>query len=222
MSTLPLMLAASTCILAAPVPAHIALRQEISIAIKNLNSSSPEVRGKAEATLLRHFDQARQQLEDAKKDPDPQVAKQAAIVLDQVRKKFWEKADVHVVGLYTARKVPAVIKVEPTGKPIVLVLCAYDAVHWQVEPAEGANIVRVIVSGYNEQNVQGVDSSLVESLTYKGTPPGQPRKYFYAYTQKGASYTKMTREVKQMTGKDPHSFQGIYQYNTPFQVGGMK
>jgi hypothetical protein len=222
MSTLHLMLATSTCVLAAPIPAHIALRQEITLAIKNLNSSSPEVRAKAEATLLRHSDQARQQLEEAMKDADPRVAKQAALVLKQVRKKLWPQADVHVVGLYTARKMPAVIKVEPGDKPIILVLCAYDGVQWHVEPAEGADIVGVIASGYNEQNVHGVDPTLVESYTYKGTPPGKPRKYFYAYTPKGASYNKMTREVKTLTGKDVESFQGIYQYNTPFQVGGEK
>jgi hypothetical protein len=216
------MLATSTCILAAPVPAHIALRQEIALAIKKLNSRSPEVRDGAKQTLLRHFEHALHPLEEAMKDADPQVAEQAALVLALVRKKFWDKADVHVVGLYTARKVPAVIQVERSTRPIVLVLCAYDSVEWHVKPAEGADIVGVIASGYNEQKVHGVDSSLVQSYTYKGTPPGKPRKSFYAYTPQGASYNKMTREVKTLTGKEVDSFQGIYQYTGPFQVGGEK
>jgi hypothetical protein len=98
-------------------------------------------------------------------------------------------AELHVIGVYeagsdhsfchsTTGKVSVTVK--NTGKPIILAVGSYEPVVWNIVLEQGAQLERVILSGYGVQKVTGISSSVpVSSYTYysldnvkKGTETG--------------------------------------------------
>lgn len=81
--------------------------------------------------------------------------------------------ELDVVGVYTAQPPSELLKdndgepaeitahdlevvVQPKDKPITLVLLSYFPVNWKIKAMPGANVQKVIASGYFEQKVEGV------------------------------------------------------------------
>jgi len=142
-------------------------------------------------------------------------------LLEEVRKSDRVRAEVHVVGLYESRRANAVVEVRATGRPIILVLCAYEPVTWEVRPAPGAQLVEVIASGYHRQRVEGagVPVSTSSNDERSRSPDGKPL-YFYTYDHDEERYPSMVARVRQLTGKRVASFQGRYGFKkVPFVVG---
>lgn len=97
--------------------------------------------------------------------------------------------ELDVVGVYTAQPPSELVKntktdgdrppkftahdlevvVKPKDKPITLVLLSYFPVNWKVKPMPGANIERVIASGFFEQTVEGVRCPIETHYTTTGT-----------------------------------------------------
>jgi hypothetical protein len=138
-------------------------------------------------------------------------------------------AEVQAVGLYeptlerrVARRVTntVTVKVQATAKrPVILVLSAYEPVRWEIDAPAGA-VAQVIVGGYHKQTVSGLPEKVtVRSFVYED----KSEDYFFAFRDpKGAdltpedrseaqeSFDKMTRKVKELTGKEIRFFQGQY------------
>jgi hypothetical protein len=120
------------------------------------------------------------------------------------------KPELHVVGLYGPKhwRASEVVEVTITDRPVVLVLCAYDPVRWEVKLADGAKAERVIVGGYHDQRVTWSDPArAVPVETY--THAAKQRNYFYAYERHGEEFARLKEQLKQLTGGlEVATFQG--------------
>lgn len=135
--------------------------------------------------------------------------------MNLVRTPKWETAEVHMVCLYESRSRIVVVEVLQTQKPVILVLCAYEDIVWDVRANEGSELIQVIASGYHQQRVERA-AAPVATYSYDEKSPF----YFYAYTKKMPTDKEVVEKVRQLTGKDILSYQGRYSYdNTPFVVG---
>lgn len=123
--------------------------------------------------------------------------------------------ELNVIGTYDQAR--AIVDVRSSDRPIVLALTSYERVNWDLRLAQGANLQKVIVSGY-----EGVSRPLnlpqnipVELYSHAaGTP------YFYAYRKDFGSFPNTARQLHRLTGLPVSSFQSRYAYgNTPFVVG---
>lgn len=139
--------------------------------------------------------------------------------------------ELHVVGLYEGADPPGVrqqrgdvppqgsaaVEVQPTGRPIVLVLCAYDPVKWDVRVGQGAKLGKVILSGYYDQEAHGIPAGIpIEKYTYVG----KSRRYFHAHGRDFESYPEAARTIRELTGLPISTFVGTYRYkDKPFVIG---
>lgn len=164
---------------------------------------------------------ARKSLLEASRSDNKEVARRAAVVLEEIRKQGLARAEVHVVGLYECRGKKALVEVNQTKKPVILVLCAYEGVTWSVQTAEGADVVQVIASGYHKQSVEGIDAPLLSYSYDERTEAADGNSfYFYTYDHDEDHYQNMVSKVRQLTGKRVTSFQGRYSFKkVPFIVG---
>jgi hypothetical protein len=139
-----------------------------------------------------------------------------------------EAPELSVVGLYEGAQPggaprgfqthpvgSAAVEVRPTGRPLVLVLCAYEPVKWDLRVAPGARLQKVLLSGYYGQDVSGVPEGVpVEEYTQRKS------SHFWAYSRQGESYREMERTVERLAGLPVSTFQGRYAYKgQPFVVG---
>ena len=111
----------------------------------------------------------------------------------------------------------AVVDVQPTGRPIVLVLCAYEPVAWDVRVAKDVDLRKVIVSGYYEPTVAGLraETPLELSSHERGGEGG----YFFTYGKESDGHEAMAK-INNRTGLEPATLQGAYRYpGEPFVVG---
>ena len=138
--------------------------------------------------------------------------------------------EVHVVGVYqgapprrttrSRRGHPvgaAAVDVRATGRPIVLVLCAYEPVKWDVRVATGARLEKVILGGYYDQQVPGVPDGVPvqKNVFMQGAA-----RYFFAYDSDHEEYASMARALRKLTGLGVTTFQGQFAYGgQPFVVG---
>jgi hypothetical protein len=138
--------------------------------------------------------------------------------LDEFKKQKLAKATVHVVGLYEARDKVAVVEVEDSGNPVILVLCAYESVKWSVRPIGKAEVVQIIASGYHRQEVSA-DGIPTTTSSYDEKSP----TFFYTHDHDEERYPNMVEKVRQLTGKKVASFEGRYSFReTPFRVGKLE
>lgn len=142
-----------------------------------------------------------------------------------------DQPEVHVVGLYEGEYPPGVrhmgnfhpqgaaaVKVTDIARPVILVLCSYEPVKWQVDVAPGVKLDSVVVSGYYAQEVAGLPEKTRVGMHIQAD--GSP-DYFFAYRKTELdSYPRMEAKVKALTEREPASFLGTYAYKgTPFVVG---
>ena len=115
--------------------------------------------------------------------------------------------EAHAVGVYLSARADGVVTVEVDrpGPPLLLVLTAYETVRWKVQLSAGTSVAGVVLGGVHAPD--GLD----------GLPPGTPvlsrvndygEKYLYDYPGRTDSGPGVRELVRELTGKDPASFQG--------------
>jgi hypothetical protein len=128
--------------------------------------------------------------------------------------------ELDAVGMYTANGDTPIVQVRPSDRPVVLALGAYELVHWTVQVFPGANLQKVIVSGYDGAEMpSGVPAGVpVELSSYNTTGVGT---YFYFYNKSQTSFTDAVKTMYQKTGLPPTTTQMLEHYlGQPFAVGG--
>ena len=103
---------------------------------------------------------------------------------------------------------------------MVLALGAYELVHWTLQVFPGANLQKVIVSGYDGAAMpSGVPAGVpVELSSYNTTGPGT---YFYFYNKSETSFADAVKTMYQKTGLPATTTQMLDHYlGQPFAVGG--
>ena len=195
-------------------------KEEISDWVKQLGSAKFAQRESAQHVLIKIGEAAKSQVEAATQSKDAEVAARAARILEVWREQLKAQAAVHVFGLYESRDANALVEVRRTDKPVILVLCAYEPVTWEVTVAEGARLLEVFASGYHQQQVEGV-SCPVQTFSYdqRSRDAKGNTFYFYTYDHDEKKYPDMVNKVRKLTGKRVGSFQGRYAFKeTPFYV----
>lgn len=125
---------------------------------------------------------------------------------------------VHMVGVYEGRAAPGAprtrepravrVTVQPSARPIVLVLASYEPVNWLVQ-GQGGRVAAVLLSGHHPSNVTGVGGVPVLRIGRS-----------HAYSPSSPEYVQLRRTVTQYTGaREIRSFQGAYA-GAEFTVGG--
>ena len=125
---------------------------------------------------------------------------------------------VHVIGVYEGelpdgqksgfRQHPqgqVTVNVGGTGRA-VLVLTAYEPVKWTVVP-RGVFVDHILLYGYYDQEVVAPPGTRV----YTNLQSSVPATYAY---KKDEKYTRLARAVREITGRDPDTFQGKYRAGT--------
>ena len=133
---------------------------------------------------------------------------------------------MHVVGVHAwaagAQSGKAVVKVTAKGKPVVLVLCAYNSFEWRVDVDPEVEIAQVIVGGYHRQFVEGLPAGTKVSIFTHDGREHPKRLYFFAHERDIKEYPDMVQKLKILTGMDVTSFQGQYRYpGKPIVVGAL-
>lgn len=103
---------------------------------------------------------------------------------------------VHVVGIYEANsdhgggrhpggKVNIIVSPKP--QPVVLVLCSYEPVTWNVSIEPGASVSKIVIGGYHAQKVVGQGANIPTFVhTYEASAAWGPNvhiggEHFYTY-----------------------------------------
>jgi hypothetical protein len=130
---------------------------------------------------------------------------------------------LHVVGLYEPKhwRTSEVIHVTAGDRPVILALCSYEPVRWEIRIDPGATVRRVIVGGYHEQTVSFTDAAGAPPVDVHTREGGQG-DFFYAYSKNDARYQRMRQTLAGLTDAPLRSFQGSYTGGggTPYVVGG--
>lgn len=203
---------------APPQPKEAAV--EIDKLIRQLGHDEFELREAASAKLRKYGPAAEEALKRAVQSDDREIAGRAKALLGELVKEHENRGVVHVVGLYESRNQPAVVEITDTTRPIILVVCAYERVNWQIRAAKGVDLVRVIASGYHAQTVEGTDAPTVTfSYDQMSRGPDGGLFYFYTYDHDEEKYPSMVAKVESLTGKKPKWFQGRYGFKrVPFVI----
>lgn len=133
---------------------------------------------------------------------------------------------LHVIGLYEARG-DRRIGYHPTGEvkvqiakqkqPIVLALSAYEPVQWNIEAEPGAVIEKIILNGYHDQKVVGVENIPVKEYSYEQTGQSLGDVMYQWNAEQAKSQNSLISQLEKLTGSQLNSFQGCYR-GTSFQV----
>jgi beta-lactamase regulating signal transducer with metallopeptidase domain/predicted esterase len=149
---------------------------------------------------------------------------------DNTRSKKFNpaEAEMHVIGVYQGKQVAGNehgrvnVEVRPTPKPAVLVLTSYFSVDWHIKLADGARIKKVILSGYNEQEIKGLPAEVpIENSSYYPSD-GSRRKndWFWASEWNAPQSRAVMRRLNALTGLPLASFQGTNEGDS-FVVDGI-
>jgi predicted esterase len=131
-------------------------------------------------------------------------------------------ADLHAVGVYGAvdgNGAPVDVEIRPTTKPIVLALSSYGSVFWNVKLAQGARVKAVVISGYYEQEFEGIPPGV--PIVYRAFFPSRNEESFYAYKWNTIEYRRMVENLNKLTGLLVSTFQSEYD-GSSFVVDGAR
>jgi hypothetical protein len=133
---------------------------------------------------------------------------------------------LHLIGIYEARGDHR-IDYRPTGEvtvqvakqkqPIVLALSAYEPVKWNIKAEPGAEISQIILNGYHDQQVVGVENVSVQEYSYEETGKYLGNFMYKWNASESQSPSSLVTKLEQLTGSQLTSFQGCYRGNQ-FQV----
>ena len=92
----------------------------------------------------------------------------AGYLLDEYMAEEIAAPELHVVGIYSASSPSSpfgelTLRVERAG-PTVLVLSAYEETRWTILPGAGAEVARIIATGYEAQEVDAPDGVEIEII----------------------------------------------------------
>lgn len=188
--------------------------RDVAELIEQLASSDTDKSADAQRQLTSIAKTVGNQLEGASKSSNPQVAYRSQEVLDEFRKPKWPDAEVHMVCLYTSGGRKAIVEVRKTKKPVILLVCGYNKIRWDIRTGGNAEILQVIASGYLRQIVQGTVAPIT---TYSYEEKSQ---FYFSYSDKMPNDSNIVARVRQLTGRAISSYQGRFLYgNTPFFIG---
>ncbi|MCS7468467.1 tetratricopeptide repeat protein [Stieleria sp. ICT_E10.1] len=121
---------------------------------------------------------------------------------------------LHVIGIYSPESSAddrVFVDVQPTGKPVVLVLTGYYGAQWNLDIAAEADVRQIIVAGYFEHSVRGVpDRVPTERITYYPSADKTRKDFFWAYSWHTKNGRDLRSRLKQLTGLEVTTFQGEY------------
>ncbi|TWU08449.1 tetratricopeptide repeat protein [Stieleria varia] len=123
--------------------------------------------------------------------------------------------ELHVLGIYSPKNHGkddrVFVEVQPTGRPIVLVMSGYFGAQWNVKIAPEADVRQVIIPGYFKHSVVGVPGDIpVETITWF-TESGENRSdFFWAYAWHTEKGRELRERLKEITGLEITTFQGEY------------
>ncbi|PAY20307.1 hypothetical protein CKO51_06575 [Rhodopirellula sp. SM50] len=121
---------------------------------------------------------------------------------------------LHVIGIYSPESSAddrVFVDVQPTGKPVVLVLTGYYGAQWNLDIAAEADVRQIIVAGYFEHSVRGVpDRVPTEMITYYPNADKTRKDFFWAYSWHTKNGRDLRSRLKQLTGLEVTTFQGEY------------
>jgi hypothetical protein len=152
-----------------------ALIDEVDAKLTTIADEVKRLRGMGEAGAAR-ADSLEQKLREFRDRREGRPAKSETPELHVVNIQGFERRDDPNLTPAQRRRQfkvtrPAVVEVQPTGRPIVIAVCAYSRVKWELRVAPGADVKRVLVGGYESQEITGVPNGIpVEIHTYEGTP----------------------------------------------------
>jgi hypothetical protein len=128
----------------------------------------------------------------------------------------------------------AAVRVDRPGKMVTLVLCASDAVTWDLTLAPKTRLTRVVLGGREKQAVRGLPPQVdvVEAFEQRppaglggargrrGGPPALPAMIGGFDQIDTPMFRSMVRSIREITGQEIASFQGARQAerNKPFLV----
>jgi hypothetical protein len=103
---------------------------------------------------------------------------------------------------------------------MILVLCSYQSVLWDVRPDADAKLERVIIGGHEPQQATGLVAP-VSYHVYSSHERGDEPTYFHAFRRNEKNYLRLVDAVRRLTGKEITTFRGRYAYagGPPFVVG---
>jgi len=91
------------------------------------------------------------------------------------------------------------VEVHTKGRPVILALSSYEPVVWNIKPDKGVIINEIILSGYHASTVVGVDNNV------------RITRQDFGYTdQPDARNSELAKKLKEYTGIDVETFQGMY------------
>lgn len=109
------------------------------------------------------------------------------------------RAEVRALSTYSASSASSgqdgrvVVEVAASPVPWVLVLAAYETVHWELRLEEGARVAGVILGGYHSQEVSGLPAQDVTVL----------QRSFFLTALGGAQEAHLREQVRLTVGQEP-------------------
>ena len=154
--------------------------------------------------------------------PTPNPGSEPVLITDrEPYPQFSAQATLYMFGVYAGQRTQAkkttrrknhregVVQVEVPnpGHPIILVLSAYEPVHWQLRFPQGNTVEHIILSGYYQQRISGVPTD-IPVIEY--SPVTGQRNRFFAYKRQDKNYRKAANILLEMTHKPISGFRGDY------------
>jgi len=102
--------------------------------------------------------------------------------------------ELDAIGMYTANGDTPIVEIRPTDRPVVLALGAYELVHWTLQVFPGANLQKVIVSGYDgAERPSNVPAGVPVEVTSYTAGSGN---YFYFYSKGQGSFVDAVKTIR--------------------------
>ena len=126
--------------------------------------------------------------------------------------------ETHVIGIYESRsdhgynyhpQGEVAVKVYPGQKPMILVLSSYEPQKWVLTGAVD-QVRKVILNGYHDQTVTGIETSKVTEHSYLGTGKAYYSKFLYGFSPSTAQSAAFIDFVESDQGTPVVSAQGLY------------
>jgi len=133
--------------------------------------------------------------------------------------------ELHVISVYEARSDHSAgyhptglveVKVQRQEKPIILALSSYEPVHWNFTLSPGVEIEQIILNGYHQQSISGVDGVPVDKYIHKRIRY-RPGHFSYKWLNTLEYKPLLVQRLEQYTRTQLTSFQGCYR-GTSFQL----
>ena len=134
--------------------------------------------------------------------------------------------ELYVVGFYQGsmpngpkKYGAAVVELAVTDRPVVLALCAYEPVRWELRLAKGVRLERLIVAGYGEQILEPAPPATV--AVEKHVAKAGDDKAFYVFPGGEEDSTpRASEKLRALTGLPITTLQGANRYpGEPVVVG---